>query len=132
PTPRERSGTPVSRNNGVCASPRAARCCRPSRPIAAASPACWAVTTGGPCTSSPTGTAAAATLPVASCSPNGSTSPAPAGRDRSRARCSVFALDHEVRAADRAGQLRLLPCELELRGELLGDLHPVGELESDR
>ena len=44
---------------------------------------------------------------------------------------SVLALDHEVRAADRPGQLRLLPRELE-RAELGGDLHPFGELEPDR
>src|SRR5438105_792124 len=44
---------------------------------------------------------------------------------------SVLTLDHEVRAADRPGQFRLLPCELE-RAELSGDLHAFGELEPDR
>src|SRR5258708_16074144 len=43
---------------------------------------------------------------------------------------SVLTLDHEVRAADRPGQLRLLPRELE-RAELGGDIHPFGELEPD-
>src|SRR4051812_11036727 len=45
---------------------------------------------------------------------------------------SVLALDHEVRTADRSRELGLLPRELELVGELVGDVHPVGELESDR
>src|SRR5256885_873585 len=44
---------------------------------------------------------------------------------------SILALDHEVRAADRAGELRLLPRELE-RTELGGDVHPFGEFETDR
>src|SRR6516164_7254740 len=44
---------------------------------------------------------------------------------------SVLVLDDEVGAADGSGQLRLLPRELEPR-ELLGNLHPLGELESDR
>src|SRR6266536_3772961 len=44
---------------------------------------------------------------------------------------SVLALDHEVRAADRPRQLRLLPRELE-RAELGGHFHPFGELEPDR
>jgi len=39
---------------------------------------------------------------------------------------SVLALDHEERAADGAGQLRLLPRELEVRGELGRDLHAIG------
>src|SRR4051812_49166098 len=44
---------------------------------------------------------------------------------------SVLVLDDEVRAANGPGQLRLLPRELE-RGELVGNVHPVGELEPDR
>src|SRR5205085_3305104 len=44
---------------------------------------------------------------------------------------SVRTFDHEVRAADRPGQLRLLPRELG-RAELAGDLHAFGELEPDR
>ena len=43
----------------------------------------------------------------------------------------VLALDIEVRAANRPGQLRLLWRELE-RAKLGGDLHPFGELEPDR
>src|SRR6187431_1402608 len=43
---------------------------------------------------------------------------------------SVLVLDDEVGAADRAGELRALPGELELR-ELLGLVHAVGELEPD-
>src|SRR5262245_41445805 len=57
--------------------------------------------------------------------------PGPAGASAGRAR-SVLVLDVEVRAPDRSGELRLLPRELEARRELLGDLHPVGELEADR
>ena len=45
---------------------------------------------------------------------------------------SVLALDHEVRAANGAGQFRLLPRELESLGKLLGDFHAVRELEPDR
>src|SRR3954462_6631266 len=45
---------------------------------------------------------------------------------------SVLVLDDEVGTADGSGQLRLLPCELEPCGELLGNFHPVGELEPDR
>src|SRR6478735_11199882 len=44
---------------------------------------------------------------------------------------SVLALDDEVRPADGAGQLGLLPSELEL-AQLLRHVHPLGELESDR
>src|SRR5438270_1175292 len=44
---------------------------------------------------------------------------------------SVLAFYHEVRAADRPGELRLLSCELE-RAELGGHLHPFGEFEPDR
>src|SRR4051794_770545 len=51
---------------------------------------------------------------------------APAGR------ASVLTLDHEEGAADRAGELRLLPRELEAGCQFLGDLHPLGELEPDR
>src|SRR4051794_12769206 len=43
----------------------------------------------------------------------------------------VVAFDHEVRAADRPGQLRFLSRELE-GAELGWDLHPFGELEPDR
>src|SRR3954447_1155120 len=59
---------------------------------------------------------------------------APADRRRGARRCgrSVLVLDHEVGAADRSGQLRLLPRELEAVGELFRHLHPVGELEADR
>src|SRR4051794_6163247 len=42
---------------------------------------------------------------------------------------SVLALDHEVGTADGSGQLGLLSSELEAGGELVGDLHAVGELE---
>src|SRR5690348_14659108 len=45
-------------------------------------------------------------------------------------RASVRPLDHEEGAADRAGQLRLLAGELEPGGQLLGHLHPVGQLEA--
>jgi CheY-like chemotaxis protein len=45
---------------------------------------------------------------------------------------SVRVLDGEVGAPDGAGQLRLLSRELELRGQLLRHVHPVGELEPDR
>src|SRR4051812_17613675 len=44
---------------------------------------------------------------------------------------SVLVLEDEIRTADGAGQLRLLPCELEFRRKLLRDLHPVRELEPD-
>src|SRR5579859_7829282 len=44
---------------------------------------------------------------------------------------SVRVFDHKVGTANRAGQPRLLPRELELR-KLFGDFHPVGELEADR
>ncbi len=37
-----------------------------------------------------------------------------------------------VGTANGSGQLRLLPRELELRGELRGEFHPFGELEPDR
>src|SRR5690348_7489961 len=45
--------------------------------------------------------------------------------------CLVRTLDDEVGAADDAGQLRVLPRELELRREFLGNLHPLGQLEPD-
>ncbi len=41
-------------------------------------------------------------------------------------------LEVEVGTANGSGQLRLLPRELELRGELRGEFHPFGELEPDR
>jgi len=47
-------------------------------------------------------------------------------------RGSVLALEVEVGTANGSGQLRLLPRELELRGELRGEFHPFGELEPDR
>src|SRR5262249_1957200 len=49
----------------------------------------------------------------------------------SRTRRSVLALDDEVRATDRAGELGPLANELEPVGTLLRDLHPVRELEAD-
>jgi len=39
---------------------------------------------------------------------------------------SVLVLDVEVGTANGSGQLRLLPRELEPRGELRGDFHPFG------
>ena len=54
------SGTPTCRTGAACASPRAARCSRPSRSTAAASPACSAATTAGRCSSSPRAGAAPA------------------------------------------------------------------------
>src|SRR5215475_2286217 len=51
---------------------------------------------------------------------------------RPRGPGSVLVLEVEVGTANGSGQLRLLPRELELRGELRGDFHPVGELEPDR
>src|SRR5207248_2408874 len=47
------------------------------------------------------------------------------------ASASVLVLDDEVGAADRSGELRLLTRELETRRKFLGDLHPVGQFESD-
>src|SRR5467141_1077738 len=44
---------------------------------------------------------------------------------------SILALYHEVRAADRPGELRLLSREVE-RAELGRHVHPFGEFESDR
>ena len=41
-TPRARSGTPTCPTSTAGGSPRVGRCCRPSRPISAASPAPWA------------------------------------------------------------------------------------------
>ena len=61
-----------ARSSTACASPRAARCSRPSRPTAAASPACSAATTAGPSTSWPTTTARRAPR-TGSCSPTAST-----------------------------------------------------------
>src|SRR5689334_4594040 len=52
------------------------------------------------------------------------------GAGHRRGTDSVLALDDEVGAADRAGELRLLPRELEA-GQLVGDLHAVRELEPD-
>src|SRR2546421_733915 len=66
-TPKVRSGTPVSRDSGAPALPRAARCWRPSRLTAAASRACSAARTAGRCTSWPTTTTAPAPR-MASCS----------------------------------------------------------------
>src|SRR6478735_4572994 len=51
--------------------------------------------------------------------------------DRWEGAQSVLALDDEVGAADRAGELRLLPRELEA-GQLVRDVHAVRELEPDR
>src|SRR5271167_2365952 len=45
---------------------------------------------------------------------------------------SVIVLEVEVGTANGSGQLRLLPRELEPRGELRGDVHPFRELEPDR
>src|SRR6185369_10750153 len=53
------------------------------------------------------------------------------GRAATPRRRSVFALDHEERPADRACQFRLLPREFEFLGELGGDVHSIGELESN-
>src|SRR6266480_5922713 len=47
-------------------------------------------------------------------------------------RGSVLVLKREEGAANGSGQLRLLPRELESRGELRGDFHPFGQLEPDR
>src|SRR5207245_10777904 len=44
---------------------------------------------------------------------------------------SILALYHEVRAADRPGELRLLSRELE-RAALGGHVYPFGEFEPDR
>lgn len=44
---------------------------------------------------------------------------------------SVLALDDEVGATDRSGQLGLLPSELEAVDELGQNVHPIGQLESD-
>src|SRR6185437_1753341 len=53
------------------------------------------------------------------------------GRPRSVGRSpgSVLVLDVEIGTADRSGELGLLPGELELRRQLLGDVHPCRELE---
>jgi len=81
---------------------------------------------------------------MSSCvAPDGSSGPreahAPSGywRDsqltNSRSRAgSVLVLDLEEGTANSSGQPRLLPRELEPRGELRGDFHPFGELEPDR
>src|SRR6266567_7164652 len=45
---------------------------------------------------------------------------------------SVLVLDLEEGTANCSGQPRLLPRELEPRGELRGDFHPFRELEPDR
>lgn len=42
----------------------------------------------------------------------------------------MLILDHEVRTTNSAGELGLLPGELE-GGEFVGNVHPVRELESD-
>lgn len=50
-----------------------------------------------------------------------------AGRSR-----SMVVLEREVGTANGSGQPGLLPFEREPRSEFRGDLHPFGELESDR
>src|SRR6266496_2399974 len=45
---------------------------------------------------------------------------------------SVLVLEREVGTPNGSRQPRLLPRELEPRGELRWGLHPVGELEPDR
>ena len=67
PTPTGRSGTPAFPVSAAPASPRVARCSTPSRPTAAASPACSAATTAGRCSSWPTTTTAAAAPRTGSC-----------------------------------------------------------------
>src|SRR3954447_12741957 len=75
----------------------------------------------------PRWTGRAGSTEARACWPSGSRSTPDSAR---RAR-SVGAFDHEERPADRAGQLGLLPRELEALGQLIRHLHAVGQLEPD-